>query len=85
MRGVQFNLHDIILRSANIIHRGAGQIIPTTRKALYACMLTAKPYLLEPIYLVEIQVRNYLVRKDTKLILNFAWIPAKYILCIQLC
>ncbi|KAI1716767.1 elongation factor tu GTP binding domain-containing protein [Ditylenchus destructor] len=32
-----------------------GQIIPTARRVLYACVLTAQPRLLEPIYLVEIQ------------------------------
>jgi elongation factor 2 len=31
------------------------QIIPTTRRALYASVLTAQPRLLEPVYLVEIQ------------------------------
>lgn len=54
VRGVRFNLHDVTLH-ADAIHRGAGQIMPTTRRCLYACMLTAKPRLLEPIYLVEIQ------------------------------
>ncbi|RZB66264.1 Elongation factor 2 [Glycine soja] len=32
-----------------------GQIISTARRACYAAMLTAKPRLLEPVYLVEIQ------------------------------
>merc|ERR1711994_438193 len=34
---------------------GGGQIIPTARRALYACQLTAEPRLMEPVYLVEIQ------------------------------
>jgi elongation factor 2 len=55
MRGVRFNIHDVTLH-ADAIHRGGGQIIPTTRRCLYACQLTAKPCLMEPIYLVEIQV-----------------------------
>ncbi|KAL5481271.1 hypothetical protein EMCRGX_G021402 [Ephydatia muelleri] len=54
VRGVRFNLYDITLHT-DAIHRGGGQIIPTTRRCLYACMLTAKPRLLEPVYLVEIQ------------------------------
>merc|ERR1712228_578576 len=37
------------------IHHGGGQIIPTSRRVLYACVLTAQPRLLEPVYLVEIQ------------------------------
>ncbi|CAK9293196.1 unnamed protein product [Gordionus sp. m RMFG-2023] len=54
VRGVRFNVHDVTLH-ADAIHRGGGQIIPTARRCLYACMLTAKPTLLEPVYLVEIQ------------------------------
>ena len=37
------------------IHRGGGQIIPTTRRVLYATILTAGPRLMEPVYLCEIQ------------------------------
>jgi elongation factor 2 len=53
-RGIRFNIHDVTLH-ADAIHRGGGQIIPTARRVLYACMLTAAPRLLEPVYLVEIQ------------------------------
>merc|ERR1719276_567112 len=54
VRGVRFNLHDVTLH-ADAIHRGGGQIIPTARRCLYACMLTAAPRYYEPVYLVEIQ------------------------------
>merc|ERR1719435_287259 len=54
LRGVRFNLYDVTLH-ADAIHRGSGQIIPTARRVLYACMLTAEPRLMEPVYLVEIQ------------------------------
>ncbi|XP_033634028.1 elongation factor 2-like [Asterias rubens] len=54
VRGVRFNIYDVTLHT-DAIHRGGGQIIPTTRRVLYACMLTAKPSILEPVYLVEIQ------------------------------
>eukprot|EP00128_Syssomonas_multiformis_P017669 Colp12_sorted_trinity150504_noHs@36493 len=54
MRGIRFNVLDVTLH-ADAIHRGGGQIIPTTRRCLYACVLTAQPKLLEPVYLVEIQ------------------------------
>ena len=57
MRAVRFDVHDVTLH-ADAIHRGGGQIIPTARRCLYACVLTAQPRLMEPIYLVEIQVRN---------------------------
>ncbi|XP_060603483.1 elongation factor 2-like [Ruditapes philippinarum] len=55
VRGVRFNIHDVTLH-ADAIHRGGGQIIPTARRVLYACMLTAAPALMEPVYLVEIRV-----------------------------
>uniref|UniRef100_A0A2I9LNZ0 Elongation factor 2 n=1 Tax=Centruroides hentzi TaxID=88313 RepID=A0A2I9LNZ0_9SCOR len=54
MRGVRFNIYDVTLH-ADAIHRGGGQIIPTARRCLYACALTASPRIMEPIYLVEIQ------------------------------
>lgn len=54
MRGIIFEVHDVVLH-ADAIHRGGGQIIPTCRRALYASELTAQPRLMEPIYLVEIQ------------------------------
>jgi elongation factor 2 len=54
MRGCRFDLHDVTLH-ADAIHRGGGQIIPTARRVFYASILTAKPRLLEPVYLVEIQ------------------------------
>lgn len=56
-RGVRFNIHDVTLH-ADAIHRGGGQIIPTARRCFLACMLTAKPALLEPVYLCEIQVQR---------------------------
>merc|ERR1712142_730350 len=54
MRGIRFNIHDVTLHT-DAIHRGGGQIIPTARRVLYACCLTAKPCILEPVYQVEIQ------------------------------
>lgn len=54
MRGIRFNIHDVVLH-ADAIHRGAGQIMPTARKAMYASELLGEPRLQEPIFLVEIQ------------------------------
>jgi len=54
MRGCRFNLIDVTLH-ADAIHRGGGQIIPTARRCIYACVLTAQPRLCEPVYQVEIQ------------------------------
>jgi elongation factor 2 len=55
MRSIRFNIMDVTLH-ADAIHRGGGQIIPTTRRVLYAAALLAEPALLEPVFLVEIQV-----------------------------
>jgi len=54
LRGVRINVEDVVLH-ADAIHRGGGQLIPTARRNFYACMLTASPRLMEPIFLVEIQ------------------------------
>ena len=65
MRGIRFNIHDVTLHT-DAIHRGGGQIIPTARKCLLACMLTAQPRLLEPVYLVEIQVSIVTITRLTE-------------------
>ncbi|XP_059922211.1 elongation factor 2b [Gadus macrocephalus] len=54
MRACRYDVHDVSLHT-DAIHRGGGQIIPTARRVLYACQLTAEPRLMEPVYLVEIQ------------------------------
>merc|ERR1712107_250092 len=53
MRGIRFNLTDVALH-ADSIHRGAGQIMPPTRRCCFAALMTATPTLQEPIFLVEI-------------------------------
>merc|ERR1712178_97220 len=53
MRGIRYNLYDVTMH-ADAIHRGAGQIMPTARRCMYACMLTAEPVLMEPVFLVNI-------------------------------
>jgi len=53
MRGIRFNLTDCTLHTDSI-HRGAGQIMPPTRRCCFAAELTAKPTLQEPVFLVEI-------------------------------
>jgi len=54
MRGCRFNILDVMLSHDNITGHGPIQIIPTARRVIYASQLTAKPRLMEPIYLVEI-------------------------------
>jgi elongation factor 2 len=53
LRGCRFNLKDVTLHT-DAIHRGAGQLIPATRRCVFACELTASPTLQEPIFLVDI-------------------------------
>jgi elongation factor 2 len=55
VRGVRMNLEEVTLHS-DAIHRGAGQIMPTTRRCCYGAMLAATPRLMEPVYLAHIQV-----------------------------
>jgi len=54
VRGVRYNIMDVTLHT-DAIHRGGGQIIPTTRRGCNAAALLAQPGLQEPMYLVEIQ------------------------------
>ncbi|KAJ2686694.1 translation elongation factor 2, partial [Coemansia spiralis] len=54
LRGCRFNIMDVSLH-ADSIHRGAGQIMPACRRAIYASVLMAEPTLQEPVYLVEVQ------------------------------
>jgi len=55
MRGIRFNLKDVTLH-ADAIHRGAGQLMPTCKRVLYACQFRSKPGLLEPLYVADITV-----------------------------
>ena len=52
IRNTKIRLTDLSL-AADAISRGGGQIIPTTRRALYSAFLTASPRLLEPVYTVS--------------------------------
>lgn len=52
IRNTKFKLTDLTL-ATDSISRGGGQIIPTTRRALYSSFLTASPRLLEPLYLLS--------------------------------
>ncbi|XP_068210066.1 translation elongation factor 2-like [Palaemon carinicauda] len=54
MRGVRFNLQDAVLHS-DPMHRGSGQMILATRRAMFASVLTAEPRLQEPVFLCEVQ------------------------------
>ncbi|KAL9139527.1 Eukaryotic elongation factor 2, partial [Amphidinium carterae] len=53
MRGIRFNIMDVTLHT-DAIHRGAGQIMPPTRRCCFSAEMTAQPTLQEPVFLVEI-------------------------------
>merc|ERR1712061_620613 len=53
MRGIRYDIKDVTLHTDSI-HRGAGQIMPPTRRCCFAAEMTAKPTLQEPMFLVEI-------------------------------
>merc|ERR1712217_92098 len=55
MRGIRFNLADVTLHTDSI-HRGAGQLMPPTRRCCFAAEMMGKPTLQEPVFLVEITV-----------------------------
>merc|ERR1712070_535102 len=55
MRGIRFNVNDVTLH-ADAIHRGAGQIMPPVKRAMYGCQIDAGPAILEPMYQCSITV-----------------------------
>jgi elongation factor 2 len=57
MRGCRFDLTDMTMH-ADAIHRGAGQIMPPCKRAMYACQIASEPRMLEPLYLVDSTVPN---------------------------
>jgi len=55
MRGIRFNIMDVVMH-ADAIHRGASQIMPPMKRAVYAAQIKSAPALLEPMYLCDITV-----------------------------
>jgi elongation factor 2 len=53
LRGVKLVINDVVLH-ADAIHRGMGQISPTTRRVVYAAIYLAEPALQEPVFLANI-------------------------------
>ena len=53
LTGACFKLKDAAMH-ADALHRGAGQLMPASRSAMYAACLLCAPMLLEPIFLVDI-------------------------------
>merc|ERR1712194_738972 len=55
LRGCRFNLMDVVLH-ADAIHRGMGQLMPTSRRVIFSSMLSGEPGLLEPVFLANISI-----------------------------
>jgi len=55
MRGIRFDIKDVTMH-ADAIHRGAGQIMPPMKRAMYACQIKSGPRLLEPMFVADITV-----------------------------
>nr|GEW51213.1 elongation factor 2-like [Tanacetum cinerariifolium] len=73
MRGISFDVYHVVLHP-KASFRGPTQIVPTTKRAIYAAQLTTKPRLLEPVYLVEIQSpESYLVGICSELNQSALW------------
>jgi len=60
MRGIKFSITDIVLH-ADAVHRGAGQIMPPTKRGMYACQLKSEPVILEPVYSCDITVPQHAI------------------------
>jgi len=55
LRGIRVTLTDLTMH-ADAIHRGAGQMMPPTKRCLYATQIISGPALLEPLYVCDITV-----------------------------
>ncbi|XP_073362697.1 elongation factor 2-like [Aegilops tauschii subsp. strangulata] len=55
MRGICFEIHDVVLHTSEKFSHTKNQLIPMIKEAINDCQLKANPRLLEPVYMVEIQ------------------------------
>jgi elongation factor 2 len=55
VRGTQITMTDAQLHE-DPVHRGPAQMMPATRGAIYAAILSARPTLLEPIYKIQVTI-----------------------------
>jgi len=67
IRGVKVRFVDAKLHE-DPIHRGPAQIMPAVKQAVFACFLSAKPTLLEPILRISVQVPAELVGAVTSVL-----------------
>jgi len=60
VRSTKIKLMNVTL-AEKMVHRGGGQIIPTSRRVVHSSLLTATPRLMEPVYKLEIQCPGEIV------------------------
>lgn len=66
MRGVRINLTDALAHNDSA-HRKGGQVIPAARRCVLASVLSSAPRLMEPVYVVEIQVNFRVLLENSSL------------------
>ena len=66
IRNVKFKILDANI-APDVLHRGGGQIIPTSRRVCYSAFLMATPRLMEPVYYVEMQTPAGELQAEVKL------------------
>jgi U5 small nuclear ribonucleoprotein component len=62
IRNVKFKILDATI-AQEPLHRGGGQIIPTSRRVAYSAFLMATPRLMDPVYFVEVVLSS---RRDVQ-------------------
>jgi len=67
IRGVKVKINDVSLHE-DPVHRGPAQIMPMSRRAMFAAFLSADPCLLEPIQKITIKVPPELLGSATSII-----------------
>jgi len=67
IRGLKVKINDISLHE-DPVHRGPAQIMPMTRRAIFAAFLSADPCILEPIQKITIKVPPELLGAATSII-----------------
>ncbi len=67
IRGLKVKINDVSLHE-DPVHRGPAQIMPMTRRAIFAAFLSADPCLLEPIQKITIKVPPELLGAATSII-----------------
>jgi len=90
VRGVRFSLVDVTL-VCEAIFRGGGQVIPASRRVVYASLLLAGPEIVEPVYALEVLVPKhalgnvcYVLEERGAEVVSVSELPDKYKIRVEL-